>query len=82
MNSQASSGYLAGPYSGSSETARRHNRVRQSRRYGHRSRKRQVVLTRTERSHAAHSVVNAAMQTLGYVALTGAVIWLAFSFVP
>ena len=82
MNSQASSGYLAGPYSGSSGTTRRHTKVRRSRRYGPRSRRRQVVLTRTEQSHAAHSVIGAALQTLGYVALTGATVWLTFSFVP
>jgi len=37
---------------------------------------------RTDRSLAAHSVVGAALQTLGYVALTATIVWLAFSYVP
>lgn len=40
------------------------------------------MLMRTERSHAALSVIGAALQTLGYMALTGAIVWLAFSYVP
>ncbi len=83
MSSQASSGYLAGPYSGSSGVARRHNRARRSRRYVRRLRRGAQVVRRTRApSHAALSVIGATLQTLGYMALTGAIVWLAFSYVP
>lgn len=83
MNSQASTGYLEGPYSGSSGVARRHNRAGQSRRYAPRLRRgARVVMIRSESSRVARSVIGTALHTLGYLALTSAAIWLIFTYVP
>ena len=83
MNSQASTGYLEGPYSGSSGVARRHNRARRSRRYAPRIRRgARGVMMRSESNRAARSVIGAALHTLGYLGLTSAAVWLIFTYVP
>ena len=83
MNSQANTGFLEGPFSESSAVARRHNRAGGSRRYAPRNRRgaRGVMLESTS-NPAAHSVVGAALQTLGYLALTSGALWMIFAYVP
>lgn len=88
MNSQAGSGYLEGPSSASSEAARRHDTTRRLRSYRRRSRslsrrgRSAVPRVTVERNRVVREVMAATAQTLGYVAVTGLAIWLAFTYVP